>query len=59
MKQSTKDCVAGDLHKATGSVKTTAGQVIGNPDLEAEGKAEKLSGNIQKTVGKIEKAIKK
>jgi uncharacterized protein YjbJ (UPF0337 family) len=58
MKQSTKDCVAGDLHKVTGSVKTTAGQVTGNPDLEAEGKTENLSGHIEKTVGKIEKACK-
>jgi uncharacterized protein YjbJ (UPF0337 family) len=57
MKQSTRDQIAGDLHKVTGNVKTTAGQVTGNPDLESEGKAENLAGHVQKTVGRIEKAF--
>jgi uncharacterized protein YjbJ (UPF0337 family) len=59
MKQSTKDEVAGGLHKVKGNVKEKAGQVTNNPDLEAEGKAENLAGNIQKTVGRVEKVIEK
>ena len=59
MKQSTKDQVAGGLHKVKGTVKEKAGQVTNNPDLEAEGKAENLAGNIQKTVGRVEKVIEK
>jgi uncharacterized protein YjbJ (UPF0337 family) len=59
MKQSTKDQIAGDLHKVTGNVKKTAGKVTGNPDLEAEGKSENLAGHIQKTVGRVEKVFEK
>ena len=59
MKQSTKDQVAGGLHKVKGNVKQKVGQVTNNPDLEAEGKAENLAGSIQKTVGRVEKAIEK
>ena len=59
MKQSTKDQVAGEIHKVKGNVKEKAGQVANNPDLEAEGKAENLAGNIQKTVGRVEKVIEK
>jgi len=49
MKQSTNDQIEGGLHTVKGSVKETAGQVTNNPDLEAEGKAEKLGGQVQKT----------
>ena len=59
MKQGTKDRIEGELHKVTGTVKQAAGQVTGNPDLEAEGKTENLVGKIQKTVGRVEKACEK
>lgn len=59
MKQSTKDQIAGGLHKVKGNVKEKAGQVTNNPDLEAEGKAENLAGKIQKTVGRVEKVFEK
>lgn len=59
MKQSTKDQIAGGLHKVKGNVKERAGQVTNNPDLEAEGKAENLAGKIQKTVGRVEKVFEK
>ena len=35
MNQSTKDQIEGAIHEAKGKVKETAGQAIGNPDLEA------------------------
>jgi uncharacterized protein YjbJ (UPF0337 family) len=59
MKQSTKDKIAGDLHKVKGNVKEKVGQVTNNPNLEAEGQAENLSGKIQKKVGQVEKVLEK
>ena len=59
MKPSTKDQVEGKLHEVKGAVKEKAGQVTNNPDLTAEGQAEKLAGKIQKKVGQIEKVFDK
>ena len=42
-----------------GKVKEKAGQVVGNPDLEAEGQKENLVGKVQKKVGQIEKVFEK
>jgi uncharacterized protein YjbJ (UPF0337 family) len=36
-----------------------AGQVTNNPDLVAEGQNEKLSGQVQKKVGQLEKVFGK
>jgi uncharacterized protein YjbJ (UPF0337 family) len=57
--QSTKDQVAGGVHELKGAVKEKAGQLTNNPDLEAEGKGEKLAGKVQKKVGQIEKVFEK
>jgi uncharacterized protein YjbJ (UPF0337 family) len=59
MTQSTKDQVAGTLHKATGAVKEKVGKVLNSPDLTAEGQDEKLAGKIQKKVGQVEKVFEK
>ena len=59
MKPSTTDQVKGDLHQVKGKVKEKVGQVVGNPDLEAEGKNENLAGKVQKKVGQIEKVLEK
>ena len=42
-----------------GKVKEKAGQVINDPDLEAEGKSENLAGKVQKKVGQIEDVFEK
>ena len=42
-----------------GTVKEKAGQVTNNPDLKAEGKAENITGKVQKKVGQIEKVLEK
>jgi len=42
-----------------GKAKQAAGQVTNNPNLEAEGQAEKLTGKIQKKVGQVEKVLEK
>ena len=53
MKKSTKDKVEGTIHAVKGKLKEVAGQISGNPDLEAEGTEEKIAGKIQNKVGQI------
>ena len=59
MNSSTTDQVKGDLHEVKGKVKEKVGQIIGNPDLEAEGQDENLAGKVQKKVGQIKKVLEK
>jgi uncharacterized protein YjbJ (UPF0337 family) len=54
MKPGTKDQVKGKFHEVKGKVKKKVGQVINNPDLEAEGQSENLTGKVQKKIGQIE-----
>jgi uncharacterized protein YjbJ (UPF0337 family) len=42
-----------------GKVKETAGKVTNNPNLQAEGNAEKNAGKVEKKVGQIEKVFEK
>jgi uncharacterized protein YjbJ (UPF0337 family) len=51
MKPSTDDKTTGNLHEVKGAIKQKAGELTRNPNLEADGRAEK---NV---VGKIEKAV--
>jgi uncharacterized protein YjbJ (UPF0337 family) len=44
MKSSTQDKVEGKIHKNKGEIKEIAGKHINNPDLEREGKDEKIIG---------------
>ena len=57
MKPSTDDKTTGTLHEVKGAIKQKAGEVTKNPNLEADGRAEKNAGKDQETVGKIEKAV--
>ena len=59
MKDSTKDKIEGTTHQVKGTVKEKIGHATNNPDLEAEGKGEKVAGKIQKKVGDIEKVVEK
>jgi uncharacterized protein YjbJ (UPF0337 family) len=59
MQESTKDQVEGTLHELKGAVKEKAGQLVNDPNLEAEGQAENLVGKVQTKVGHIEKALEK
>jgi len=59
MSQGTNDQVEGKFHEVKGKIKETAGQVAGNPDLEAEGAAEGLAGKVQKKLGQIEQVFEK
>ena len=44
MKSSTQDQVESKIHKVKGEIKEIAGKHINNPDLEREGKDEKIAG---------------
>jgi uncharacterized protein YjbJ (UPF0337 family) len=57
MKPSTEDKTTGKLHEAKGTIKEKAGELVNNPDVEAEGRAEKNAGKAQNWVGKVEKAV--
>ena len=57
MKPSTQDKTAGKLHEVKGAIKQEAGELTSNPNLEADGRAEKNAGKVQNVAGKIEKAV--
>ena len=58
-----KDQVNGRVEQAKGSIKEVVGKVVGNSELEAEGKLDKATGKAQATLGdgkeKLADAIKK
>jgi uncharacterized protein YjbJ (UPF0337 family) len=49
MENSTKDKVEGNFHELKGKVKENLGQVTNNPNLESEGKGERLVYRFIKT----------
>jgi uncharacterized protein YjbJ (UPF0337 family) len=53
-----KDQVKGRMEQAKGSVKEATGKVVGNKDLEAEGKVDKAGGKAQATYGDIKEDVK-
>ena len=57
MKSSTQDKVEGKFHKVKGYVKEIGGKLSDNPKLEAEGTAEKITGQIQEKVGQVKKVL--
>jgi uncharacterized protein YjbJ (UPF0337 family) len=57
MKSSTIDSAEGKMHQVKGNIKETVGKVVGNRDLETEGKIENLDGKIQDKLGQIKKVV--
>ncbi len=57
MKPSTEDRTTGKLHEVKGSIRQKAGELTNNPNLEADGRAEKNAGKVQNIAGKIEKVV--
>jgi uncharacterized protein YjbJ (UPF0337 family) len=55
MKHGTKNQVKGKVRELKGAAKAVAGRVVGDEELEVEGKIEKTVGKVQQGVGKIEK----
>lgn len=54
-----KQQVKGRYEEAKGKVKEVAGYVVGNDELEAEGKLQKNAGRVQAGVGDAKAEIKK
>jgi len=59
MKSSTKDNAEGKMHQVKGKIKEVAGRIIGNDDLEDEGKNENTGGKVQEKIGQIKKVVNK
>jgi uncharacterized protein YjbJ (UPF0337 family) len=59
MKKSMKDEIKGTFHEVKGKGKEKAGKVTNNPDLKAEGRAEKVGGKVQKKLGQMEHVLEK
>lgn len=57
MKSSTRDQAAGAAKTIAGTVKKATGKVIGNPRLQAAGTVQQAEGRAQKKVGQIEKVL--
>jgi uncharacterized protein YjbJ (UPF0337 family) len=57
MKSSIRDKTEGTFHEAKGKVKEKTGELIDDPELEAEGAAEKISGKIQRKVGEVKEGF--
>lgn len=53
-----KDRIDGALKQAKGSVKETAGKLLGDAKLKNEGKADKVAGKVQNAVGGAKDALK-
>ena len=53
-----KDRIEGKVDKAKGFVKEKAGQIVNDPDLEAEGAADRLKGEIKDTIGKAKDKVR-
>ncbi|WP_082557793.1 CsbD family protein, partial [Methylobacterium sp. Leaf361] len=55
---STTDKIKGLANEAVGNVKQATGKATGNDKLVAEGKAQELKGEAQKTVGDVKDGAK-
>ena len=53
-----KDRIQGSVAQAKGKVKEVTGKATGDTRLENEGKAQKIAGKIQNTIGGMKDAVK-
>jgi uncharacterized protein YjbJ (UPF0337 family) len=53
-----KDRIEGSAKQAKGSVKETAGKALGDAKLQGEGKADKVEGKVQNTVGGLKDRLR-
>jgi uncharacterized protein YjbJ (UPF0337 family) len=54
-----KEHLKGEAKKAEGHIKDGVGKLTGNEKLQAEGKMDKVEGEIRKTAGDVKDAFKK
>jgi uncharacterized protein YjbJ (UPF0337 family) len=53
-----KDRVEGIAQQGKGSIKETAGKILGDEKLKTEGKMDKVEGKIRNTVGGIKDGLR-
>lgn len=53
-----KDQVEGIARQVKGSVEDAAGKMTGNKKTQAQGKADKIAGKVQKAYGDVKEKIK-
>jgi uncharacterized protein YjbJ (UPF0337 family) len=53
-----KDRIEGMAQQGKGKIKDTAGKMLGDEKLKAEGKMDKIEGKIRNTVGGMKDAIR-
>jgi len=53
-----KQRIEGTIKKATGAVKEKTGRMIGDRDMEAEGKIDKQEGRVRSAVGHAKDAVR-
>ena len=59
MLNSTKQELEGKLRATKGAAKEELGEATNDPQLESEGRTEKVAGIVQKKLGELEKLIGK
>jgi uncharacterized protein YjbJ (UPF0337 family) len=52
-----RDEIKGKIDKAKGYVKDKAGEIINDPDLEAQGEAERAAGTVREGYGKAKRSV--
>jgi uncharacterized protein YjbJ (UPF0337 family) len=57
MSMPNKDEVEGKWEKAKGWVKDKTGEITNDPDLEAEGEAQRTGGKAQESWGKVKNGV--
>jgi len=53
-----KDRIKGSAEQAKGSVKETAGKILGDKKLETDGKADKIEGKVRNAIGGLKDTLK-
>ena len=53
-----KDQIKGRVNEAKGTIKQTAGSLLGNESMEAKGKAQKVVGTAQARFGDVKQDVK-
>jgi CsbD-like. len=53
-----KDRVVGSAKQIKGTVKQVVGKAAGDAKLEAEGKADKIEGQVQNAIGGVKDTLK-
>jgi uncharacterized protein YjbJ (UPF0337 family) len=53
-----KDRIEGSAEEAKGTVKETAGKVLGDRKLETEGKTDKAAGKMQNAAGGLKDVVR-